>query len=111
MLHDTDWQGWSEWFFKTTGQERMAGDGVVFEDFHLMRSAALSGQGVALCPLSIIQDDLKSGRLVKLSGTTVHDESAYYILEPDRSRRKPVPKTVAFKTWLLDAANPDPPAG
>lgn len=109
LLHDTDWQGWSDWFLKTTGEERAAGDGVVFGDFHLMRSAALSGQGVALCPLSIIQDDLKGGRLVSLSGTTVNEKSAYYILESDVSGRTPAPNVSAFKTWLLDAAKGDAP--
>ncbi len=104
LLHDTDWRGWSDWFLKTTGQERRADDGVVFEDFNLMRSAALSGQGVALCPLSIIQDDLKAGRLVALSETTIDEESAYYILEPASLPRTSAPKTRTFKAWLLDAA-------
>ncbi|WP_430538096.1 hypothetical protein, partial [Bacillus cereus] len=45
-------------------------EGPVFEDFNLLRAAALEGQGVALCPLAMIAGDLAAGRLVKLSDLT-----------------------------------------
>jgi DNA-binding transcriptional LysR family regulator len=32
-----------------------------FEDFNMLRAAALSGQGAALCPLVMIQPDLATG--------------------------------------------------
>ena len=104
LLHDTDWQGWSDWFMNATGEERLVSEGPVFEDFNLMRSAALSGQGVALCPLSVITDDLEAGRLLALSDITVNEDHAYYVLEPVTPRKGAAAETEAFKTWLLEAA-------
>ena len=76
--------------------------GPVFEDFNLLRAAALAGEGVALCPLSIIAGDLAAGHLVQLSDRTVRDEYAYYL----EWKRPPIgsdpAETVsAFREWLL----------
>ncbi|NJM29356.1 MAG: LysR family transcriptional regulator [Rhizobiales bacterium] len=58
LLHDTDRSGWQNWL-KASGVKAPGPlPGPVFEDFNLLRAAALSGQGVALCPASLIADDL-----------------------------------------------------
>ena len=74
LLHDTDATGWRAWFDAAGASEVEVAAGPVFEDFNLLRAAALAGQGVALCPLAMIADDLRDGRLVQLSDTAIRAE-------------------------------------
>lgn len=85
LLHDTDLTGWQLWFERANLPlpERMPGP--VFEDFNLLRAAALAGQGVALCPLAMIAPDLAHGRLVRLSDITVLEDFEYYLIHSDRN--------------------------
>lgn len=103
LLHDTDQQGWARWFLKATGRGIGFSDGPVFEDFNLLRAATLAGQGISLCPLAIIHDDLLSDRLVQLSDITVLDESAYYLLESARPNQETRPEQTLFRQWLETA--------
>ncbi|WP_333682741.1 LysR family transcriptional regulator [Pontibaca methylaminivorans] len=84
LLHDTDLSGWQLWFERAglPLPERLAGP--VFEDFNLLRAAALAGQGVALCPPAMIAPDLAEGRLVRLSDISVLENFDYYLIQSDR---------------------------
>ena len=78
--------------------------GSIFEDFNLLRAAALAGQGVALCSLAMIQPDLAAGRLVQLSDISVLDEFDYYLIQSnltprDSGRRK---ARQIFLSWIDD---------
>ena len=79
--------------------------GPVFEDFNLLRAAALAGQGVALCPLAIIADDLREGRLVQLSDTAIRAEFGYYVVAAAVPEQPRVAGARAFRDWLLSTAN------
>lgn len=103
LLHDTDKSGWTEWLSKTAGRSVVPPKGPVYEDFNLLRAAALAGQGTALCPLAVIADDLRDGRLCVLSDRTVFDDSAYYVVEPRRADPRPSAAAV-FRHWLLEQA-------
>lgn len=80
LLHDTDHGGWRAWFDRAKAAAPPPAAGPIFEDFNLLRAAALSGQGVALCPLAMIRADLDANRLVRLSDVTVLEDTAYYLL-------------------------------
>lgn len=80
FLHDADRQGWRAWFQRAAGSETSF-CGPIFEDFNLLRAAVLAGQGVALCPPAMLQDDLRHGRLVQLSDIPVKETWNYYLLE------------------------------
>lgn len=83
LLHDTDHAGWKSWLEKAghpASEARLSG--AVFEDFNLLRIGALSGQGIALCSVAMIEPDLQDGRLVKLSDVSVLDEFDYYLMTP-----------------------------
>jgi DNA-binding transcriptional LysR family regulator len=102
LLHDTDRSAWQAWF-AAAGDQAGSDAGPVFEDFNLLRAAALAGQGIALCPIAIIRDDLAAGRLVQISERTVRDEFAYYLMwrraqDAARGMRS------AFCDWLLATA-------
>ena len=105
FLHDAVVaEGWEEWLIKAncTVPTRIAGPS--FDDFNLLRSAALSGQGIALCPLAMIEDDLNNQRLVQLSDTPVNVSSGYYMLQ--KSAVQPGAATAAklFRDWVFSSS-------
>jgi DNA-binding transcriptional LysR family regulator len=110
LLHDSDLSGWQGWL-GSAGEGVIGGaPGPVFEDFNLLRAAVLAGQGVALCPLAIIADDLREGRLVQISDRTIRAEAAYYILTREARERSAAPVVDLFEGWLLSTASDAGPA-
>lgn len=104
LLHDTDRQGWQTWMRSAGLRHAGPSPGPIFEDFNLLRAAALAGQGIALCPKSLIVDDLESGRLVQLLDTTIKNDHAYYMIEPTDTHHRNSIATSLFKNWLLSEA-------
>jgi len=104
LLHDTDRQGWQR-FMKRLGLRHANPEGgPVFEDFNLLRAAALAGQGLALCPRSLIQDDVSAGRLVLLfEGTAINEDWGYWLVEPHHKEGR-ADAISAFKAWLMKEA-------
>lgn len=85
LLHDGTSAGWINWLSGVDGgfpdqASTAVLDGTTFEDFNLLRTAALSGQGAALCPKAMIQADLESGGLVQISHRVQDDGHNYYLL-------------------------------
>ncbi|MBB1498260.1 LysR substrate-binding domain-containing protein [Paracoccus sp. MC1862] len=114
LLHDTDHAGWQTWFARAGLHDPPAEGGPVFEDFNLLRAAALSGQGVALCPEAMIRPDLEAGHLVRLSQTTVFEDCGYYLLQGPLAAATRA-NADAFRSWVLDERDrdqgePDPTA-
>jgi LysR family transcriptional regulator, glycine cleavage system transcriptional activator len=108
LLHDTDTTGWRAWLDAVGATDLAVAPGPVFEDFNLLRAAALAGQGLALCPAAIVAEDLREGRLVQLSATAIREHCGYYVLTaaappPDRA-----PLLAAFRDWLLSTAAESP---
>ena len=100
LLHDTDESGWRGWLAAAGVHPDSASGGPVFEDFNLLR-AALAGQGVAICPLAIIRDDLAQGRLVQLSDRAIRSGWAYYIIRREAPESIIARSQAAFCDWLL----------
>ena len=108
LLHDGETAGWRTWL-QDMGEE--AGDaipGATFEDFNLLRAAALSGQGVALCPLAMVQPDLRSGSLVQLSDHAITYGSDYYLLSALAAPPSLARQVRIFRDWAM-AERGDPP--
>ncbi|MFT3974479.1 MAG: LysR substrate-binding domain-containing protein [Amaricoccus sp.] len=108
LLHDTDLSGWRGWLDAAGAAALPVAPGPVFEDFNLLRAAALAGQGVALCPLAIIADDLREGRLGQLSEIAVRDTCGYYLLSSPAPAADRAPAVAAFRDWLLATAGEPP---
>lgn len=102
LLHDTDRHGWQAWMREAGLKHAGPAPGPIFQDFNLFRAAALAGQGVALCPRSLILDDLASGRLTQLFDTEIKTDHAYYIIEPDDAQHRHAAAIAIFRQWLLD---------
>ena len=104
LLHDSDRLGWQSWMREAGLKHAGPAPGPIFQDFNLLRAAALAGQGVALCPQSLIQDDLAAGRLVQLFDTAIRQDHAYHILEPADPHHRHAAAIATFKAWLLEEA-------
>ncbi len=102
LLHDTDVEGWTNWFTQSGLTPVPEMSGPVYQDFNLLRAAALSGQGVALCPLAVIKTDVFSNRLVPLSPLPTNEDCNYYLIH--RLSVDPAITTAidAFRNWLFE---------
>ncbi len=106
LLHEQNRRGWENWFHAAGVKTDSLAPGPVFEDFNLLRSAALAGHGIALCAPTLLADDLISGRLVQLSQVPVQSSFDYYILEPHELPGDRLDARETFKAWLIDSAEP-----
>ncbi len=102
LLHEQNRRGWENWFHNAGVATDGLPPGPVFEDFNLLRSAALAGHGVALCAPTLLADDLQTGRLVQLSDVAVQASFDYYVLEPHELPGDKLDARDLFKNWLLD---------
>jgi LysR family glycine cleavage system transcriptional activator len=111
ILHAMDgadeWQVW----LRAAGVEGLALEhGLHFDTGELALKAALSGLGVAMGRLPLIDDDLAIGRLVVPFAIEFDDQCAYYFIAPEQTADQP--KIATFRSWLLDevarSANPGP---
>jgi len=95
------WQQ-DRWEFGKDGEVRgVAVDGSFqVNSTHALRAAAVSGMGVALLPLMMVEDDLASGDLVRLLGDYVAPERALHIVYP--SARLMTPKLRTFVDCVLE---------
>jgi LysR family transcriptional regulator, glycine cleavage system transcriptional activator len=101
LLHDTDRTAWQKWFKAAGMAAPEPASGPIFEDFNLLRSAALAGHGIALAPPTLVADDLAAGRLVKLSDVSVFKSYGYYVLEPEDPDPRKAAAAETFKRWLF----------
>lgn len=102
ILHDSDYSGWQQWCDRAGSDKVLESSSLTFEDFNLLRAAVLSGQGVALCPLAMLQEDLEAGHLIQLSELTVMETYNYYLLERPISDAHSQHSIDAFKSWLFE---------
>ena len=103
LLHDEDMRMWKTWF-QAGGLEFSPGDetaSLFLEGSSLMLAAALSGQGVALGRLALLEDELARGQLVQLSPRVI-DEDIFYHLSWDEDARSE-PTIGLVQSWLRTA--------
>ena len=104
LLHDDDRLDWQNWMRHAGLKHAGPAPGPIFQDFNLLRAATLAGQGIALCPLSLIADDLSSGRLVQLFDIAIKQDYSYSIIEPENVSGRRSEALDTFKRWLRNAA-------
>ena len=109
LLHDGGHQGWEDWLRGAGLTQQPALVGPIFEDFNLLRAAALSGQGVALCPLAMVGPDIASGSLIQLFDHSRPVGSDYFLLSTTARNRRADKAVKAFVDWAMaerDIATP-----
>jgi DNA-binding transcriptional LysR family regulator len=96
LLHDDSTKGWAAWFARAGVARPGPLRGPVFQDFHLLSTAVLAGQGVALCPVEVFRQEIARGELVVLSGIET-DEDQTYLMTHDIAAP---PAVLAFADWF-----------
>lgn len=76
-----------------------------FEDANLVIQAATAGLGVGLAWQSLVANELREGRLVRLLGQAVPTDHGYHLVVPPN--RLHFDKVAAFRAWILAQAHAD----
>jgi LysR family glycine cleavage system transcriptional activator len=98
LLHDDDGSTWRNWFAVAglTGFEQAKH--LHFNDYSLVLTAALRGQGVALSAPMYVQSELKTGRLIRIGQSSV-TFGDYWLLEA--SDRINARARATFAAWTV----------
>ncbi|MEM7403719.1 MAG: transcriptional regulator GcvA [Pseudomonadota bacterium] len=101
LLHEDDFDLWHKWLTDVGATGVNASQGPIIDDTNVRIQAAMDGQGLALAPLSLLRDDIATGRLVTPFDYAL-DDLAYFIVYPPGALEQP--KVLAFRNWLLAEA-------
>ncbi|WP_341921536.1 LysR substrate-binding domain-containing protein [Polaromonas sp. YR568] len=93
---------WRQWFESLGLHIDNDLAGARMELFSITTEAAIHGQGLALIPRFLIEDDLKQGRLVPLIEHEFVSDRRYYFIYPEQKSENPVLRL--FGAWLDDQA-------
>ncbi|NOD36287.1 MULTISPECIES: LysR substrate-binding domain-containing protein [unclassified Ruegeria] len=105
LLHWKDQVDWLEWF-DAHGVE--TGDhlpGVIIDDSSVLLRAVLSGQGVSLGLLPLIEAELQSGQLIRPFAKDFAPSRSYHLVYPSDAIKQP--QLRAFRDWILQEAGRD----
>lgn len=93
-------QPWTPWF-QAAGLDFVEPQaGVLYSDTLLAVQAAIAGQGILLARRSVVDDDLRSGRLIRLWSHQISDVHAHYLVWPASGRRhQAIDK---LRNWLVE---------
>ncbi|MBL0405621.1 transcriptional regulator GcvA [Microvirga aerilata] len=102
LLHDAH-NFWPQFLDRAFPQGALAPTkNIRFNQTSLAIEAAIAGQGLALTSLFFVEDDLASGRLVRLFATELRVGSDFYIVSPRKPRH--AGSVAAVRAWLALAA-------
>jgi LysR family glycine cleavage system transcriptional activator len=90
---------WKPWFEAAALDWPEPVSGPLFGDASLMLDAAANGQGVALARSVLVDHDLASGRLVRLSDVSLPSARAYYAVCSAAAGARP--EVQCFIDWLV----------
>ena len=101
LLHYRDGEGWRQWLGAEGVPVPKDLPGTIFEDANVLLQTALSGRGVALGAIQLIEDDLTAGRVVQPFPKTIGLGSAYYLV--CRKNALANPSVASVREWMLAA--------
>jgi LysR family glycine cleavage system transcriptional activator len=94
---------WAEWLTSVGALDVDARAGTMFQSSSLAYAAAIQRQGIAMAQLFLVEEDLRSGELVKAFDFVLdRGRFTYYLLTP--SDRPEKPQMTAFRQWILERA-------
>lgn len=100
--NDASGSDWRSWLQSVGAPEVPCDGGPRFNQAYLLLEAAASGLGVALGRRTLVEADLRSGRLVRVLPHEAPCAFSYYIVcLPEAADR---PAVVAFRDWLFEEA-------
>ena len=98
-VHDEARSGWQLWFAAQGVEDAGLPRGPAFDDGSLLLQAVAAGQGAGLLPVAMVEDELATGRLVRLAGDAWLEDFGYYLVWPGRGALPD--KARVFRDWLL----------
>ena len=102
LLHDSDHADWSAWLAAAGWPVPARHE--VFNDYNLVLEAAASGLGLALGRSRLVEQELATGRLVRLHPLSVPNPRAYHLIMPELPLGDATERLVA---WLREMAARD----
>ncbi len=103
LRHTHPLWSWPHWFH-SLGLPPPSNRGLMFDDSSLMLDAAVDGAGVALARDILVEDDLRSGRLVRPIAAEVESPWGYFLVW--RADGPRLARTLSLRDWLLGEAAP-----
>jgi len=98
---------WPRWFAAAGLPSAQLRRILVFESTHMALEAAIAGQGVALGLTLLVDDDLRQGRLVRLSNIDLPSIFSYwFVCRRDKAEQRGIS---AFREWLKQELAATPP--
>ena len=97
-----NYPGWGEWFRAAGHDIAEMPSGLYFDHHWMTVEAALEAQGIALAKRTIIESELRRGRLRRLLDFSYPLDFAYYLVYPGEI--VPGSAAAAFRSWVIDEA-------
>ena len=94
---------WAAWFEQSKLPRTNAFEGLIFDSFAMLSAAAMAGLGVALLPTFFVEEELRAGKLVRLTRPQ-RTKDAYYLVVPEGKAGSP--QVTAFVRWIEDVKRP-----
>jgi len=99
LLHDVSYDSWESWV-KGAGLDNVnPNKGVIIDDTNVLVQAAIDGQGVVMGSSLIVNEHLRSGRLLRLFDYVLRPDAGYFVICPKAHLQRQNVKL--FKNWLL----------
>lgn len=108
LFYEFDREHWRQWFTAAGVENPAPFNGVRIDDTHALRRVVRDGHGFGLFFVELIQDDVRTGKLVQPFDLCIDPGCAYYL---NRPRNTPMgAKLQAFSDWIMEEAAGNPMA-
>lgn len=104
QLEDVDHPGWVEWFERFGHRESGQDRGIRYQHARLALEAVRREVGYVVCGLSLVQEDLKEGRIVSLFPMSQHLTAPHPYRMKLRQDVENRPQVQRFVAWLRNEA-------
>ncbi|MDE1188072.1 MAG: LysR substrate-binding domain-containing protein [Pantoea sp.] len=103
LLHVMGYQeGWGEWLKFAGATDINASEGVQFDTYACVLNLVESGFGVALGRLSLVEDQLHTGKLIAPFSARLQSSEDFYLIYPQTGFTNPYARR--FAEWLIKHA-------
>jgi LysR family transcriptional regulator, glycine cleavage system transcriptional activator len=103
LIASGQYDQWNDWFEAAGAEPPRHTRGPQYTDASMLLQAAIEGQGVALVRSLLSEEDIRTGRLVRLFATAIDSRYSYYFVCPHG--RETDEKIQSFLRWLRAEAS------